>query len=250
SALKEFLRVDEPPYMELGYGEAKNGPMEPYIRKAISAGVLEEDDLGYFQLFTVNGRTGELAFNAPRISGLDPLDPFQMSEAYAIGRAKIFRIAEFMRSTFEGFENSFVSTIAPLMGIRESRRVVGEYVLSEEDHGSCRKFPNPIARNRYPVDIHLKTGIDYRKYPPGEWHDIPYESLVVKGFDNLWVAGRCASATFVAQSAIRIQPVCRAMGEAAGVAAALCSTGDLRALDLPYPELTQRLDLSVPPAEP
>lgn len=242
----EILRLNTPEYVECGYGEAKEGSMGPRVQEAIAAGVLEEDDLGYFQFFSVNGRPHELAFNAPRIAGLDPLDPFAMSRAYAIGRAKIWRILGFARRYLPGFENAYVSAVAPLMGIRESRRVVGEYVLTEEDHGACRKFPNPVARNRYPVDIHLKKGLDYRKYPPGEWHDIPYGSIVAKGIDNLWVAGRCLSATFVAQSAVRIQPVCRALGEAAGLAAALCAAQGLSARDLPYEELGPRLDLSVP----
>lgn len=244
-SLKQYLRVDTDEYIEMGYGEAKESPMEPLVRQGIKAGFLLEDDLGYFQLFTVNGRTGELAFNAPRINGLDPLDPFELSRAYQVGRKKIFRISQFLRALVPGFDKAFISVIAPLMGIRESRRVVGEYVLTEDDHGSFRKFEDVVARNRYPVDIHLKKGIDYRKYPPGEWHDIPYRSLVVKGFSNLWVAGRCASATFVAQSAIRIQPVCRSMGEAAGVAAALCSREGLAAQELSYTQLAKELDLSL-----
>lgn len=245
-ALEPYLRLNESDYMEAGYGEAKDGPMAPLIEKAVEDGVLEPDDLGYFQFFTVTGRSGELAFNAPRIYGLDPLDPFAMSRAYQVGRAKIYRIAAFMKRSFAGFENAFVSSIAPLMGIRESRRVVGDYVLTEDDHLACRKFEDVIARNRYPIDVHLKKGIDYRKFPPGEWHDIPYRSLVVKGFDNLWVAGRCLSATFVAQSAVRIQPVCRAMGEASGAAAALCAKRKLSSRDLPYPDLRAQLDLQVP----
>lgn len=245
-SLEPFLRVNSGDYLELGYGEAMNSPMAPLVAEAVKRGTLAADDLGYFQIFTINGRPGELAFNTPRISGLDPLDPLQLSRAYQVGRKKIFRIAKFMRESFRGFENAYVSVVAPMMGIRESRRAVGEYVLTEEDHRECRKFSDVVARNRYPIDIHLKTGIDYRKFPPGEWHDIPYRSLVVKGFENLWVAGRCASATFVAQSAIRIQPVCRAMGEAAGVAAALCAKSGLSALELPYSDLRDRLDLAVP----
>lgn len=242
----QIWRINHGPYLESGYGEAKDGPMGPNILKAIEQGILEQDDLGYFQAFTMNGRPGELAFNCPRISGLDPTNAFEFSLAHQVGRAKIYRIAQFLKHFEPGFEASYVSGIAPLMGIRESRRVVGEYVLTAEDHLSCRKFPNTIARNRYPVDIHLKVGLDYRKFPPGEFHDIPYGSLVVKGLDNLWVAGRCLSADFVAQSAVRIQPVCRSMGEAAGYAAALCSKQGLNARDLPYEELLPFLDLGLP----
>lgn len=245
-SLAPHLRLNRNGYLEAGFGEAKDGSMGDLVRGAVDKGILEKDDLGYFQFFTVNGRHGELAFNAPRINGLDPLNPFEMSKAYQVGRAKIFRIANFMRATFDGFEHAFISVIAPLMGIRESRRVVGEYILTEEDHLGCVKFPDAIARNRYPIDIHLKSGIDYRKFPPGEYHDVPYGSIVVKGFENLWVAGRCLSATFVAQSAVRIQPVCRAMGEAAGISAALCARSGLTAQALPYAQLAPHLDLSVP----
>ncbi len=241
-----ILRINTEDYVESGYHDAKQGEFGRRIAEAISKKILNDDDLGYFQFFSVNGRPNELAFNTPRIAGLDPMDPFQMSKAYQIGRAKIYRIWQFMKAYVAGFENAYISSIAPLMGIRESRRVVGSYILTEDDHQSCRKFDDVIARNCYPVDIHLKTGTDYRKFPPGEWHDIPYGSLVVKGFDNLWVAGRCLSADFVAQSAVRIQPVCRAMGEAAGNAAALCAQFGWKSGDLPYDRLRAMLDLSLP----
>ncbi|MBS1705075.1 MAG: FAD-dependent oxidoreductase [Armatimonadetes bacterium] len=233
-------------HLETGFGEAKESPMKDWVFEAIDLGILQHDDLGYFQIFTMNGCPGEMAFNSPRVAHLDPLDPFDFSRAHQIGRAKIFRIAKFMRAYFPGFENAFVSGIAPMMGIRESRRVVGEYILTGDDHQNCQKFEDTIARNRYPVDIHLKVGLDYRRFPPGEFHDIPYRSLVVKGLKNLWVAGRCLSADFVAQSAVRIQPVCRAMGEAAGAAAALCSKANVSAKDLPYADLALHLDLSLP----
>ena len=245
-SLKPFLRVNTKDYLEMGYGEAKDSPMRELVCQAIAKGILEDDDVGYFQLFSVNGRYGEFAFNTPRLAGLDPLDPFEISRAYQIGRAKIYRIAKFMQATFAGFEKSYVSVIAPLMGIRESRRVVGEYILTEDDHLNCRKFEDAIAHNRYPIDVHLKVGIDYRKFPPGEWHDVPYRSLVVKGFDNLWVAGRCLSATFVAQSAVRIQSVCRAMGEAAGIAAALCAKSGTPANKVDVRKVQKHLDLSTP----
>jgi len=239
--------INQPEHIELGFAEAKEAPvLGDWVKTAVAAGVLEEDDLGYFQFFTMNGRPGELAFNAPRIAGLDPLDPFELSRAYQVGRAKIFRISKFMLRYFPGCSESYVSGIAPLMGIRESRRVVGDYILIADDHASCRKFPNPITRNRYPIDIHLRVGLDFRRIPPGEWHDIPYQCIVVKGFDNLWVAGRCLSADFVAQSSARIQPVCRSLGEAAGIAATLCARGGYASRELLYAELAPHLDLSLP----
>lgn len=236
-------RTAEGGHLEAGFAEARESPLAPLVDGAIAEGILHEDDLGYFQIFTANGRPRELAFNCPRLAGLDPTDPFDLSRAYIVGREKIARIAAFVRAKFPGCGDAYVSGIAPAMGVRESRRVVGEYVLTAEDHRSCRKFPDAIARNRYPVDIHRARGVVHPPYPPGEWHDIPYRSLVVRGFDNLWVAGRCLSADFVAQSAVRIQPVCRSMGQAAGVAAALCAREGLAARDLPYEVLARHLDL-------
>ena len=244
---KPYLLWNTEHFIECGYSEAKKSPIAELVATAVKDGVLEEDDLGYFQFFTMNGRPRELAFNAPRVADLDPLDPFALSRGYQVGRRKIFRISEFMRRYWAGCEEAYVSVVAPMMGIRESRRVVGEYVLTEDDHQACRKFDDVVARNRYPVDIHLKSGTDYRKFPPGEWHDVPYRSLVVKGFDNFWVAGRCLSATFVAQSSVRIQPVCRATGEAAGASAALAVRLDCTAQALPYRVLSEVLDLAVPP---
>jgi hypothetical protein len=241
-----FLRANTEHFMECGYNDARNSPMAPLVQAAVDEGILEEDDLGYFQIFTVNGRPRELAFNCPRVADLDPLDPFALSRGYQIGRRKVFRIAELMRRKFAGCEDAFVSVVAPMIGIRESRRIVGEYVLTEDDHQTCRKFEDAVAHNRYPVDIHLKTGTDFRNFAPGEWHDVPYRSLVVKGFDNFWVAGRCISATFVAQSSVRIQPVCRATGEAAGAAAALALKGRHTALGLPYRLVLGTLDLDAP----
>jgi hypothetical protein len=233
--------------IECGCSEATKSPIAELVAKAVRDGVLEEGDLGYFQFFTMNGRPGELAFNTPRVADVDPLDPFAISRGYQIGRSKVFRIAEFMRRYWEGCEDAYVSVIAPMMGIRESRRVVGEYVLTEDDHQAGRKFDDVVARNRYPVDIHLKDGgTDCRTFPPGQWQDIPYRCLVVKGFDNLWVGGRCVSSTFVAQSSLRIIPVCRATGEAAGAAAALAVRHGCTAQALPYGFLGEVLDLAVP----
>jgi hypothetical protein len=244
----DFWRVNAPEHIETGFGEAKESPIGPWVHDAIGRGILHEDDLGYFQMFTMNGCPGEIAFNAPRISDLDPLDPFALSRAYQVGREKIYRICRFMQTFFPGFAQAFVSGIAPLIGIRESRRVVGEYILTADDHQACRKFPNAVARNRYPVDIHLNKagGLNMKYLPKNDYHEIPYESIVVKGLSNLFVAGRCLSADFVAQSAVRIQPVCRSLGQAAGVAAALCSEAKIAAQDLDYAKLAPFLDLSLP----
>lgn len=240
-------RPNDPGFVSVGYADAKDSRLREVVLSAITDGLLRDDDLGYFQFFTILGRANELAFNCPRLTGYDPEDPLSVSKALEQGREKVFRIAEFCKARIPGFEDSYVSAIAPLIGIRESGRVVGDYTLTEEDHQTCRKFEDSIARNRYPIDIHLASGgVELRTLPPNDYHEIPYRCLLPQGLDNVLVAGRCASATFVAQSSIRIQPVCRAMGEAAGAAAALCAKKGMTTRQLQYVELAAHLDLSNP----
>jgi hypothetical protein len=125
----------------------------------------------------------------------------------------------------KGFENAYISVVAPMVGIRESRRIVGEYTLTEDDYLNEARFPDAVARNSYPIDIHSATarsGLIMKHLPRGRYHEIPYRVMVPQGISNLLVAGRCVSSSFAAQAAIRIQQNCRALGEAAGVAAAMC----------------------------
>ncbi len=203
-------------------------PLEPVFRQAVTDGLLDETDGNYFQCFGIPGRPEALAFNCPEIpmraNGLDPAD---LTWAHAEGRRRIRRFVRFFARYLPGFEQARLASVATQVGVRETRRIVGEYLLTVEDIIECRKFDDAIARNRYPVDVHgPRTSIREEKrnmvhLPPGEWHEIPYRSLVPLGVENLLVAGRCLSATFAAQSSVRVQPNCQAMGEAAGVAAAL-----------------------------
>lgn len=214
------------PRFSAGFHEAKESPIGEWVRQAIADGVLAEDDLGYFQFFAIYGRPKDLAFNCPRLAGFDVLDPWQVSRAYSLGRQKIFRIMDFLRRYLHGFEEAYVSNIAPLIGIRESVRIVGEYTLTEEDYLECRRFPDAICKNRYPIDIHNPSGVGTTlKYlPEGAYHEIPYRCMLPQAVDNLLVTGRCISAAFAAQAAIRIIPNCRTLGEAAGIAASLAVT--------------------------
>ncbi|MDQ2798980.1 MAG: FAD-dependent oxidoreductase [Armatimonadota bacterium] len=234
-----------PPLFEIGAGEAKNTPLGPLICQAVTGGILAEDDLGYLQFFSMLGRPHELAFNCPRISGLSATDAWDLSQAQTIGRQKIRRIARFFKIFVKGFEASYIGTIAPMVGVRESRRIVGDYTLTEEDYLTEARFPDAVARNSYPIDIHstkAKGGLVMKHLPPGHYHEIPYRCLLPVGFENLLVAGRCLSATFAAQAAVRIQQNCRALGEAAGLAAALCLEQSVTPRQVDTDELRQRLN--------
>lgn len=221
-----------PGYFEAAMVWGRGHVLEPIFRKAVEAGDLEEADGDYFQCFSVPGRPDALAFNCPRIADdVDGTNPWHLTEAQVKGRRAIRRLLGFIRKYLPGCERAYVQQVAPMVGVRESRRILGDYVLTLEDIVTGRKFPDAVARNRYPVDIHLvrpraaSRGTlefgDARRPPEGDYHEIPYRCLLPRGVEGLLVAGRCISATFVAQSAIRIQPNCHSLGQAAGTAAAL-----------------------------
>jgi len=222
NGLDQSTRVSYP-FIEMAMVWGRGHKLEPIFERAVRAGILAREDGNYFQAFTMPGRPNEMAFNCPRIHGnLHPTDPRHLTEAQVQGRRSILRLMNFLRVEIPGFERCYLAATAPLMGIREGRRIVGEYVLTLDDYLSARKFEDAIARNRYPIDIHQPGASEFKPLPPGEYHEIPYRCLIPKQVENLLVAGRCISATFEAQSAIRIQPTVRMMGEAAGTAAALC----------------------------
>ncbi|HHY20003.1 MAG TPA: FAD-dependent oxidoreductase [Firmicutes bacterium] len=213
-------------FFHAAHVNGKEYPLTPLFKKAYEDGTLEESDGDYFQIFGVPGRPHELSFNCPRISSLtDGTDVWHLTNAQIEGRQRIRRLLNFMKKYFPGFEDSYIATIASMVGVRESRRVRGEYYLTEEDYVEARKFPDGICKNRYPIDIHSHKkggGVNfYSHMDKNEYHEIPYRALVPLNVENLLVAGRSISASFVAESSIRIQPNCHAMGQAAGVAAAL-----------------------------
>jgi hypothetical protein len=132
---------------------------------------------------------------------------------------------KFLRERIPGFENAYIIRYSPLVGTRESRRIVGEYTLMAEDCESGRRFPDVIAKGGRPMNTHGVTGERGVNYwiEPASPYDIPYRCLVPKKIDNLLVAGRCISGTHLALGAYRGQPSCMSTGEAAGTAAALCA---------------------------
>lgn len=188
-------------------------------------GDLTEDDRIYWQGFSVYGRRGCIAFNNPEFfTHNDGTDPDNLTFIRLAGKKAILRQMSFYRKYLPGFENAYISDIASSVGVRESRNIVTEYVITAEDLLSKRKFPDSICRSDYPVDIHGKT-LNFSSAAVSDdgkpWYELPFRSLVVKGIGNLLVAGRCLGADFTAQSSIRVQHSARASGEAAGIGAAL-----------------------------
>src|ERR1700688_1324326 len=174
------------------------------------------------------------------INGLDPDD---LTRGEIEGRRQAVNAFNFLR-TVPGFEKSYIVDLPPQLGIRETRRVVGGYMLSGDDVLGCAAFEDSIGVNGWPMEQHV-TGDVIFKFPPipesRGFNELPYRMLTPEGIDNLLVAGRCASMTHDGQSAARVSGACFAMGEAAGTAAALALGGNTRARDIAVEKLQEQL---------
>ena len=177
-------------------------------------------------------RKGEVVFNTTHVGDVDGTNAEDLTRAEIESRRQMVSIVAFVKKYVPGFENAYLLRSADHVGVRETRRIVGDYVFSTDDVISARKFEDAICRLAYPVDVHSGKGDGYTKdegkggggpnnAPPGDWYEIPYRCLVPVGLDNVLVAGRCVSSTQAGHGAIRIMPSCIAMGQAAGTAAAL-----------------------------
>lgn len=190
-------------------------------------GELTHLDICHLQFFSIPGKPNNLSFNCPELgNGKNLIDADNLSKKQIEGKIAIRRIYDFMKKYIPGFENAYISEIAPMLGLRESRRIEAEYVFSEKDVFNYRKFEDGIASNNFFIDVHGEDNSNrdkgYVDLPEEQkYYEVPYRSLVPKGIDNLLVAGRCAGLTFYGEATVRVQRTCRAMGEAAGIAAAL-----------------------------
>ena len=180
-------------------------------------------------LMFATGRPGEYIINTTRIVDHDATDAASLSEAEQIGRRQCAELDRFLRARVPGFEHAMLEFTGPTVGVRGSRQLVGCHTLTAEDILTCRAFEDRIAHSAYPIDIHNPKGegtdstFMTRK---GTYYSIPYSIMVCPQLDNLIVTGRCVSATFEAQAAIRTTPTVGAMGQAAGVAAAMAAAAE------------------------
>jgi hypothetical protein len=161
--------------------------------------------------------------NFTRIQRLSATDADDLTRAEILGRKQVFEAIEVMRRYMTGYEDCYLIALPAQIGLRESRRIRGEYVLTGEDIQSGARFPDGIGRGIYLIDIHnpIEVGTPSTLIELDKPYDIPYRCLVPQTFENLLVAGRCISGDHVALSSYREQSHCMVMGEAAGTAAAL-----------------------------
>lgn len=195
----------------------KNWALRPYFMKAIGNGILKESDSAYFQIFTVPKMAGSVAFNCPRLlfdENTNNDGIFSLSKLIIEGRARINRISKFCRQYLIGFENAYISNISDMLGVRESRRVKGKKIFTVNDIINGIMPKNIALASDYPIDIHSnQKNCDELKFTKHVWY-LPLECLISEKYDNLFVAGRCLSAEFKAQAAVRTQTNCFSMGEA------------------------------------
>jgi hypothetical protein len=211
------------------------------VRRATEAGELElpREDM----LFFATPHPTEVSVNSTRVTRVLGADVWDLSYAEWCSRRQMRQIAAFLRRYVPGFEDSYVVQSGVQVGVRESRRVLGDYQLTAEDVLGARKFDDAIARGAYPVDIHNPKGSGtlLKRLPPGEAYDIPLRCLLPRNTERLIVAGRCISGTHEAHSSYRVMPIVMATGQAAGVCAAQAAKLNIPVRDVPTSDVQQEL---------
>jgi ribulose 1,5-bisphosphate synthetase/thiazole synthase len=206
--------------------------------------IADLNDLQYLILIT-SFVQGQVNVNSAKVLNYDPTSGESLTEAENEARIKVFALAEFLRNYIPGFENARVLTTAAHIGVRESRRIVGEYTLSREDLEEGVKHADDIALGCYPMDIHYGDGRPAEIiYSKSGSYGIPYRCIVPQQVENLLIAGRPISATREAFGATRVMPTCMAVGQAAGLAAFLAVRGGSSPREVDVEELRKLLEES------
>lgn len=185
---------------------------------------------------------GMMATNMTRVTDLDSTQVDQLSRAEIEGRKQAFEYARFLREQVPGYAHSFISNLSVQIGIRESRRIFGDYRLTRQDVLSARKFSDAIAQCGAPIeDHHAGEDTRWEYLPEGETYQIPYRCLLPQKVEGLLVAGRCLSADHDAHASVRSMGQCMAMGQAAGAAAVISFQMNEVPREIPISKLQTKL---------
>ncbi|MBU3874222.1 FAD-dependent oxidoreductase [Faecalicatena sp. AGMB00832] len=212
-----------------------SGKLSKWNDIILKEGIFEHPD---HNIWAGTMRENELTYvNTIRVSEKNGADAYELSEAEIEGRRQLKKVIRFLNAYVPGMEKAHITSIPNGIGIRETRRIDGEYILTGEDIIEGRRFDDCIARNGYCIDIHDPKGQGWgvsRIQSEEQSYDIPYRCIVPARIDNLLVAGRCISTTAEALASTRIMPSCMALGQAAGVAASMAADRKLapRKLDV------------------
>ena len=211
------------------------------VERATAAGelALPREDI----LFFGTPHDAEVSVNSTRVTGALGISVWDLTRAEWESRRQLRQLLAFFRKYVPGFERAYAAQSGVQAGVRETRRIVGEYQLTADDVLAARKFDDAVARGAYPIDIHNPEGPGtiLRRVPPGDAYDIPLRCLLPQGAENLVVAGRCISGTHEAHSSYRVMPISMATGHAAGVCAALAARLGRTPRDVPTAEVQHEL---------
>lgn len=178
---------------------------------------------------------GEAVVNTTRVLNRLGIVGDDLAAAEIEGRQQAYQVVDFLRRRVPGFAAAYLLETPAQIGVRETRRIVGDYTLTAEDILGARKFDDAIACGAYPIDIHdpVSERLVTKRLAPGEYYTIPYRCLLPRGGENWLVAGRCISATHEAFAAFRVSAIVMAIAQAAGTAAAMAARAGVspRAVD-------------------
>lgn len=225
----DFSRLPDGKEINLRYDEAKK------------SGKLTNPRENVLKFFTVHDDV--MHFNSTRVVGESALDGWSLTRAEIEGRRQVEELSRFLKENIAGFENSYLMKTGAQIGIRESRRVIGKYILNADDVVKGRKFEDGVACGSYAIDIHnpAGTGTHMIYLEEGINYTIPYRCLLPEGPENLIVASRCISASHEANSSLRVMPTVWAIGQAGGTAAALAIKGKVKPGAVKVTELRGKL---------
>lgn len=185
------------------------------------------------------GRSGEVIVNFTRVDG-DGTDAADITDAYVQSMIQANELAAYLKQALPGFENAYILFTGKI-GKRETRRIIGKYILKEEDILRQTAFPDTVAKGAFPIDIH-QPGSDSMYFElVTKAYNIPFGCLLARDFDNLLMAGRCISVDYKALASVRITASCMATGQAAGVAAALASVSNRNLSQISIKEITDHI---------
>lgn len=237
-----LANVDRPRFTRYLEESGDTGQLHKTVELAIEDGVLPEGRKSISGLAWVSDYL--VGVNFGHVFGVDGTLAEDLTRGAIEGRRTAERQLQFFRRYVPGFEHAHMVASGEQLGIRETRRIVGDYILTVDDFLAARSFPDDIARNAYYIDIHLansQSEMTFNHLPPGVSHGVPYRIMLPVGIDNLWVAGRCVSSDRAVQGSLRVMPNCFSMGQASGTAAALALRDGTGSRGISVVELQQRL---------
>jgi ribulose 1,5-bisphosphate synthetase/thiazole synthase len=216
-------------------------PFQAIVEEAKKSGEfpLERDAV----LLFATPKKGEALINVSRIHNIDPTNAEDLVKAEIEGRRQVMFLIDFFKKNIPGLKNIELSEVAPQIGIRESRHIVGDYIITQEDVLDSKEFDDVVALCSFPIDIHnvVATKGRFEGVRNNRYYEIPYRTLTPMKINNLLIGGRPISATHEAAGSLRVMPPAFATGQAAGTAAALAAKKGITPRQLDYKELQRTL---------